>query len=313
MNEILVHQNNELAKINIEEAYTRQLTEQTKRSYVQTIKEFFGKNNINDITVEEMQAVTPDMVNQYAHNLLYNGLSKATINKKLSALHNFYKFLCRRMVGVCAYNPFSTDEGAIRFKHTTKTYSDKRALSPEEVHLLFQSAKDTEGIVGTRDLLILMLLATTGARRAELCGIKIGDIHTNNGKKIIEILGKGNKTRIIVLSKGVEELIDKYLVARGLTYKDKEMPLITSHSHRSEPNEFITTNTIYRAVKTHADRAGIDADTISPHNLRHTFATVSYKELGISKDSLQELMGHSSSATTQRYIAASNMINDTDG
>lgn len=306
-NSILVHLNMEIAVRNIEDLYTNTLTEETKRSYMQTIKEFFNVQELHMISVEDMQRVTPDMANAYAHALLDKGISKATINKKLSALQNFYKFLCRRNIGIMTYNPFSTDEGAIRFKNASKDYSNKRVLSAQEVKALFDSAKSEEGIVGLRDLLILEMLATTGMRRAEICGIKIGDIKLNLGKKIIEITGKGDKTRMIVVSNKVDKLITDYLDARGVTYQDKDLPLITTHSPRGT-GEPMTPNTVYRVVKKHADNAGIDADSISPHALRATYATTVYDQLDMNVNTIRELMGHSSVATTQRYIKSVNMI-----
>lgn len=306
-NSILVHSNMEIAPVSIENLYTNTLTAETKRSYVQTIKEFFGVDDLSKISIEDMQKVTPDMANEYAHRLLNNGIHKATINKKLSALQNFYKFLCRRSIGIMSYNPFSTDEGCIRFKNASKDYSDKRVLSSKEVKALFDSARNTEGIKGIRDLLILELLATTGMRRAEICGIKIGDIKLNLGKKIIEITGKGDKTRMIVVSKAVDKLIDQYLNARGITYKDKDQPLLTTHSPRGTGKP-MTTNTVYRAVKEHADNAGIDADSISPHALRATYATTVYDELDMDVNTIRELMGHSATQTTIRYIKSVNMI-----
>lgn len=306
-NSILVHSNMEIAPVNIEDLYTNTLTAETKRSYMQTIKEFFEVNELSQISIEDMQKVTPDMANEYAHRLLDKGIHKATINKKLSALQNFYKFLCRRNIGICSYNPFSTDEGAIRFKNASKDYSDKRVLSAEEVKALFESARNTEGIKGVRDLLILELLATTGMRRAELCGIKIGDIKLNLGKKVIEITGKGDKTRMIVVSGNVDKLIDQYLTARGVTYQDKDLPLLTTHSPRSTGKP-MTANTVYRAVKEHADNAGIDADSISPHALRATYATTVYDNLDMDVNTIRQLMGHSSQNTTIRYIKSVNMI-----
>ena len=306
-NSILVHSNMEIVPVNIEDLYTNTLTAETKRSYMQTIKEFFQVDDLGKISVEDMQRVTPDMANEYAHRLLDKGIAKSTINKKLSALQNFYKFLCRRTIGICSYNSFDTAEGCIRFKNASKDYSDKRVLSSEEVNRLFESARNTEGIKGIRDLLILELLATTGMRRAEICGIKVGDIKLNLGKKIIEITGKGDKTRMIVVSKNVDKLIDQYLDARGITYKDKDQPLVTTHSPRGTGKP-MTTNTVYRVVKEHADNAGIDADTISPHALRATYATTIYDQLDMDVNTIRELMGHSSQATTQRYIKSVNMI-----
>lgn len=307
MTNIMEHRNYELQPVQLEDMYTKTLTEETKRSYMQTIKEFFGVEELNQISIQDMQSVTPDVANDYAHKLLAKGLKKATINKKLSALQSFYKFLCRRAIGVMPYNPFDPAEGSIRFKNASKDYSDKRVLSAEEVKGMFESARNTDGITGIRDLLVLELLATTGMRRAEICSINVGDIKLNLGKKIIEITGKGDKTRMIVLSGSADRLIDKYLDARGVSYSDKDEPLIVAHGNRANGSR-LTTQGIYRIVKQHAEQAGIDADTISPHCLRATYATTVYDQLDMNVNDIRELMGHSSVATTQRYIKSANMI-----
>ena len=307
MNNIMEHRNYELQPVQLEDMYTKTLTEETKRSYMQTIKEFFGVDELNQISIQDMQSVTPDDANNFAHKLLEKGLKKATINKKLSALQSFYKFLCRRAVGVMTYNPFDPSEGSIRFKNASKDYSDKRVLAPEEIKKMFESAKNTPGVAGIRDLLVLELLATTGMRRAEICGINVGDIKLNLGKKIIEITGKGDKTRLVVLSGSADKLIDEYLAARKLTYNNKDKPLIVAHGNRANEQRLTTTG-IYRIVKQHASQAGIDADTISPHCLRATFATTVYEKLNMNVNDIRELLGHAASSTTQRYIKSVNMI-----
>lgn len=304
---------NEIAEMNMYDLYTNTLTPMTKKNYISTIKSFFGVNELSEISIQMLQSVTPDIANWWAHKQLEEGVAKSTINNKLSGLHSFYKFLCRRNVAIMTYNPFSTDEGCIRFKNTTKAYSDKRALAPHEITKLLRAVnvKETSGIdkiVAYRDLVVLQILTTAGLRRAELANVKIGDIKKNQGKYTIEVLGKGNKTRFMVLASQVKYNIDNYLKLRGVSYEDKNLPLVISHSSNADPTKHVNTMTIYRIVKKYADMAGLDADSIAPHNLRHTFATTAYSELGVDKDSLQELMGHSSSATTQRYIHATNMI-----
>lgn len=306
--ELITTTKNELQQLNLYNMYTNTLTPLTKANYISTIKEFFGTNDLSKITIEQIQSVTPDMANVYAHQLLANGNAKSTINRKLSALANFYDFLCRIDIRVMIFNPFSPKQGCIRFKNTTKDYSDKKTLTPQEVSKMFKLAAKEGGIIGIRDLLILQLLVTTGMRRAELCSIKIGDINETGGKHVVSITGKGNKTRIIVIAEHVYELIKKYMEMRNITFQDKNLPLIISHSSNADPTKHIDTTTVYRAVKKYADKAGLDASLISPHNMRHTFATTSYAELGYSKDQLQSLLGHSSATTTQRYIKQVDMI-----
>lgn len=308
MNNILVQENTQLETVNVEEMFTNTLGKETKRAYVQAIKEFFGKDLCN-ITIEDMQAVTPEMANKYAMNLLNNGLKRTSINRKLSALHSFYKFLCRRSVGIMTYNPFDSDEGCIRFKNAQKNYIAKRALVTDEVKTMFDLAKMDNSIIGVRDLLVLELLATTGMRRAEICEIKIGDIQLTQGVYAINIVGKGNKERIIVASNEVMGIINKYMNMRGITMKDKDEYLLVSHANRKSGSGKVSTNMIYRIVKHYAELADIDPDTISPHTLRHTFATQCIG-MGTPIQDVQQLMGHASINTTELYNHSFNIINN---
>ena len=308
MNNILVQENTQLETVNVEEMFTNTLGKETKRAYVQAIKEFFGKDLCN-ITIEDMQSVTPEMANKYAMNLLNNGLKRTSINRKLSALHSFYKFLCRRSVGIMTYNPFDSDEGCIRFKNAQKNYIAKRALVTDEVKTMFDLAKMDNSIIGVRDLLVLELLATTGMRRAEICEIKIGDIQFTQGVYAINIVGKGNKERIIVASNEVMGIINKYMNMRGITMKDKDEYLLVSHANRKSGSGKVSTNMIYRIVKHYAELADIDPDTISPHTLRHTFATQCIG-MGTPIQDVQQLMGHASINTTELYNHSFNIINN---
>lgn len=308
MNNILVQENTQLETVNVEEMFTNTLGKETKRAYVQAIKEFFGKDLCN-ITIEDMQAVTPEMANKYAMNLLNNGLKRTSINRKLSALHSFYKFLCRRSVGIMSYNPFDSDEGCIRFKNAQKNYIAKRALVADEVKTMFDLAKMDNSIIGVRDLLVLELLATTGMRRAEICEIKIGDIQLTQGVYAINIVGKGNKERVIVASNEVMGIINKYMNMRGITMKDKDEYLLVSHANRKSGSGKVSTNMIYRIVKHYAELADIDPDTISPHTLRHTFATQCIG-MGTPIQDVQQLMGHASINTTELYNHSFNIINN---
>ena len=123
----------EVANTDIYELYTNTLTPITKMNYISTIRSFFGVEDLSQITIQDIQSITPDVVNAWANYQLSIGQSKSTINRKLSAMKSFYQFLCRRNVRIMEYNPFSTEEGAIRYKNASKDYSDKRVLEPKEV------------------------------------------------------------------------------------------------------------------------------------------------------------------------------------
>lgn len=309
---VLAH---EVANTNVYELYTNTLSPNTKMNYISTIKSFFGVAELNQITIQDIQSVTPDVANAWANYQLSIGQSKSTINRKLSAMKSFYQFLCRRNIRIVEYNPFSTEEGSVRFKNTTKNYSDKRTLAPQEITKLLKCVKVDEAqgvdrVIALRDLIILEILVTAGLRRAELCGVKLGDVRLNNGTYLIEVLGKGGKTRFMVLAPSIKRNIDEYLRMRGVSLADKQLPLIISHSSNADPAAHVNTSTVYRVVKKYAMEAGLDESTIAPHVLRHTFATTAHSELGLSKDTLQDLMGHASSATTARYIHANDMVSN---
>lgn len=298
----------------VEFEYSRTLTEETRRTYISAIKDFFGASSLEDITVEMMQAVTPFMANDWAERLILGGNSKATVNKKLGALYNFYEFLTRRSVGIMTYNPFSPKEGCIRFKNATKAYSEKRALTASEIHKIISAVdrptdkKDDKYVSCLRDLIVLQLLVTTGMRREELANAKVGDMFVNSGKRVLRIVGKGDKFRFAVIPEPVVENIEEYMNLRGITYKNGEQPIITSHSRRVPVGTFVDTNTIYRIVKKYAKLSGVSVDgDIAPHNMRHTFATTSL-EMGADIADVQDMMGHSSINTTRRYDHVNRVI-----
>lgn len=294
--------------LDVTAAYTCTLTKNTRMSYVNTIKEFFAVRDISEITRYQIQSVTPDVANAWANEMVAAGLSKGTVNRKLSALKNFYTFLCRRHIGWADYNPFDTSEGCIRFKNASKEYSDKRTLTSDEIKHFFntiqkelpESERDPRYIQTLRDLIVCQLLATTGARRDEIANIKIGNLGFDYGRHIATITGKGDKNRIILITEPIWENIKKYLRLRHLTLADTEKPLLIAHSNACTDDNCISGLTVYRIVKKYADLSGLGIDDISPHNFRHTFCTQSL-DMGADLDDVALLMGHATTRTTMRY------------
>lgn len=288
------------------ESYTNTLSPETKRAYLSTIKEFFGVHDLLDIKVDDMKAVTPDMANAWAHILLDKGQAKSTINRKLSAMQNFYGFISRRSIRIAEYNPFETKEGCIRFRGATKSYSQRIALTEEQISAIvtaipqdnFESKADM--LVAKRDYIVMAILITAGLRRAELCSINIGDIIQVDGKYVINVLGKGDKTRMMVLANSIKRKIDEYVNLRGITYDDVDAPLIIGHGTNSDPDAHVSDVTVARIVKRYTKAANIDSRLVSPHTLRHTFCTELLK-MGEDITDVQDLMGHASVSTTRRY------------
>lgn len=160
-------------------------------------------------------------------------------------------------------------------------------LSEEEVRgLLAQpSPSDKEG---ARDLAILELLYGSGLRVSEVCNVRICDI----GEDSLKVMGKGSKERYIPLGECAREAIDHYLVYFRKEAESTE-PLFLGRSRK------ITRFAIWKNIKKYAKAAGIEKE-ISPHTLRHSFAT-HLLEGGADLRMIQEMLGHSSIATTDRY------------
>lgn len=312
MNNLNLHDNNVPSNTVFNPiGYTNTLSDKTKLVYISTILEFFNVNSLEDITIEMMQEVDPDMANAWAVSMLNNGLKKSTINKKMSAMKNFYKFLCRRAVGIMTYNPFDTDEGAVRYKNTIPDASPCKTLSVEEIQSMIAVAGAKKGIEGLRNKIIMNLLWSTGLRREEIASLKIGDIQTQSLKgepcHVFAFHGKGNKLRIGAIADDVYDDILRYIEKRNLSLKDKNEPMFVSHSSNADKTKHINDSTIYRIVKSAAKGAGLDPDDVHPHTLRHTFATRSY-ENGMEVKALKDIMGHSSMNTTNRYIHAQDTL-----
>jgi site-specific recombinase XerD len=287
--------------------YANSLTPNTKRAYVKDVMNFFGVNKIENITLEAITKVNISSAQIFREMLLREGKALSTINRKITSLSNFYRVLCRREIKLMDFNPFDGSEGSVRVRQD-KSYSNTRSLSTDEVKAML--AKTTEeDALAVRNRLIVLFLATSGMRRQEIVLIKIGDIKKNMGKDVVEILGKGGKHRLVVISGTVKALIDKYISMRGLTYKDTNKYLLTSHSTGTNPDNPISTETIRRVIKEVAGDAGIGAETVSPHSLRHTFATQSLL-LGKNMEDVQDMMGHSDIKTTRRYDHTNRVINN---
>lgn len=285
---------------------SKQLTKNTKKAYINDIKDFFGIKNTKDLTIEMVRNVTVTDANIFAEQLYEKGLSTSTINRKLQALSKFYSLLMRRDIRLVEYNPFDPKEGAVRFK--INSYSKSKTLTKEDIELMLKELNSDKSIIGLRNRIILYLLLTTGMRRDEIANIRIGQIKQTQGKYIIEFTGKGRKERFVVLAKEIKQMIDEYLNKRGISYNDKDLPLFISHSTNADPTKPITTETIYQLIKSLSKKAGLD-ESISPHDFRHTYVTQSI-EMGIPLETIQDRVGHSDIKTTRRYDHTLRIIKD---
>ena len=199
--------------------------------------------------------------------------------------------ICRASIACRVYFRFLTREGVISRDVAAHLESPRlwqlipEILSVEEVEQLLL-ASDTSSCTGARDAAILGTLYATGIRVSELCGLNIDDV----GDCALRVFGKGEKERVVPIATVALGKIDAYLQFR----EDKESALFLTRRGKR-----IDRSGVWSLVKSAAKKAGI-GKSISPHTLRHAFAT-HLLENGADLRIIQEMLGHASVATTERY------------
>jgi len=236
---------------------------------------------------QRLLAVDVDEARIYLAYLNEKGYSKATIARKLATLRSFYKFLVK--TSRCSSNPLT----AIRTPKQDKKLP--RFLEYEEVKRLIETPP-TDSWLGARDRAILETLYSTGIRVSELVALNMDDIDFLS--EVIHIRGKGKKERITPISSSALQAIQHYMEfrnkrAQNNSHFDARVLFVNKHGQR------LSTRSVRRKMDKYLKVAGLDP-AISPHTLRHSFATHMLNN-GADLRSVQELLGHQSLSTTQVY------------
>lgn len=203
--------------------------------------------------------------------------------------------VCRILVSVKVFFRFLKREGEMevdlsRYFDTPKLWQlIPEVLSVEEVDALLLQPK-TDDPIGARDKAILELLYATGMRVSEICSLSLNDLNDRD----VLVSGKGKKERIVPVGKKAQEAIDHYLLNFRGAMQENHAPIFVSA--RGKPIDRIT---IYQRIKIYARAAGIHK-TISPHTLRHSFAT-HLLDNGADLRLIQDMLGHVDIGTTDRY------------
>jgi integrase/recombinase XerC len=223
-------------------------------------------------------------VRRWIVNLVDKGLTNKSINRKISSLNTFYKFLQRTKV--LESNPLARHK-ALKVSKTLQV-----PFSEDEIDTVLNTIP-TDTFEGLRDKLIVELFYTTGMRRIELVQLQISDIDFH--QKRLKVLGKRNKERLIPLLATVVDTIEMYLKERQtLEHKvDVKDLFITKKGKRVYPE------LVYRVINTYFKKISTKVKT-SPHILRHSFATHLLNK-GADLNAVKELLGHTSLAATQVY------------
>ncbi len=262
-------------------AVERGASPHTLRSYAADLREF--RRFLDGRSVADVRKVDVRLIRAYLAALHERRLSKATVARKLASIRSWLRFLTRR--GMIAFNP-GRQVRSPRLGRRLPSFLPK----DEATGLLDQAPEDSEP--GWRDHALLELLYATGLRVAECCGLDRNDL--DRGQGTVRVLGKGNKERVVPVGETALDAVEAYLRLRG----DGVGPLF-----RNVRGGRLTVRSVHRIVKARARLAGI-SQRVTPHTLRHTFATHMLGE-GADLRLIQELLGHSRLSTTQRYTHVS--------
>lgn len=246
---------------------------------------FFESFLSNEYDDDNLITVNYNQIRSWVVSLSDDGISNSSINRKISSLKSFYKFLLKT----------KQIESSPLLKHKALKFPKKIQIpfSEKELDMVLNQIVYKEGFEGIRDKLIVDLFYTTGIRRTELINLKTQNIDLSN--YTIKVLGKRNKERIIPILTIIGEQIKKYLTERSSIQdvKDDEYFFILLNGVK------LNDSFVYRLINYYFSNVSEKVKK-SPHILRHTFATHLLNN-GADINSVKELLGHSSLASTQVY------------
>lgn len=261
--------------------YERNYSEETEKSYRVDLLQFEEFANECELQLKDVNSNT---IREWVVQMMDKGMSASSINRKLSALRSFYKYLLKQ--GTITVDPMRKISGPKKKKPLPVFVKEK------EMDRLLDDIDFGDSFEGHRDKLIIQLFYETGMRLAELVGLDDSDV--DFAAKVIKVTGKRNKQRIIPFGEELAKAMQDYLAKRNQTISALSGAFITK----------VNGGRIARSVVQNIVRENLSKVTTikkrSPHVLRHTFATSMLNhqaELG----AIKELLGHESLATTEVY------------
>ncbi|WP_265823610.1 site-specific tyrosine recombinase/integron integrase [Geovibrio ferrireducens] len=270
---ILYLKNEKNASEHTIKAYSGDLTE---------LAEYLETEKINDV-----KSVDFFILRGFAASLFDRDISKSTAERKIACLKSFFKFLHKKGI--------TDDNHARMLKFPKKEKKAFNVFNIDDLLNLLELPDKTEA-AGMRDALILELMYGTGVRVSELTGLNISDVDLRGMR--MRVRGKGKKERIIPLGDILGELIAEYMRVRADVpaeghYPKDDAVFLNKYGTR------LTERSVGRIVEKYLKEAGLPPD-FSPHSFRHSFAT-HLLEGGADLRTIQELLGHESLSTTQKY------------
>jgi integrase/recombinase XerC len=277
--------------------YERNVSEHTLRNYMSDLEQFHdhicpidAAGNRRYVDIKQVDHIT---IREYLSKLYQGKRKKTSVARKLATLRTFFKFLCREEV--VELNP-------ARLVATPRLEKKlPKVLSVDDI-IRFIETPDLETVLGKRDRAILEMLYATGCRVSELAGINLDDIDFDH--ESIRVRGKGRKERIVPFGSKAKEALQMYMGVRGELLveapEEERDPMALFLNYQGTR---ITTRSVGRMIDKYVQECAMMHD-ISPHSLRHSFAT-HLLSAGADLRAIQELLGHARLSTTQIYTQVS--------
>ena len=235
--------------------------------------------------------VAKETLRRYLARLNEQGLSKRTVSRRMATLRTFYRFLKRE--GHLQENPM----GFLKNPKLEKKLP--MVLDESEMARLLEAPKDDAS--GCRDKAILETLYSTGMRVSELVHLDLDHVDFIGG--VCRVLGKGGKERLCPIGEGALKSIRRYLEAKGDKAKRSDSRVLFANHSTNQRGSRLTDRSVRRIVEKYIEQT-CRRESISPHTLRHSFATHLLNR-GADLRSVQELLGHENLSTTQIYTHVS--------
>jgi len=270
----------------------RNVSRHTEKAYIADIEAFAAFLQKKDLIKDQdgLQSIGTESIRAYLGHLFRQNIKKTTSNRKISSLRAFYKYLIR--IGRIKSNPAEMIKAAKTEKYMPNF------LSVDEIFEVL-NAQDDKTETGLRNRAIVELFYSSGLRLSELAGLNIMDLDLN--QSLVKVRGKGRKERIIPVGVPARQAIQEYLACTGDIRNKAGENVFKKPLFLNVRGKRITTRSIARIVDGATKKSGIGRK-ISPHALRHSFAT-HLLNAGADLRSIQELLGHESLSTTQKYTA----------
>ncbi len=264
--------------------YERRFSPHSIAAYRSDLAQYFEYLN-EAYELDDPTCVRTPMVRSWLVHLLQRSLDPRTVQRKLTVVKGYYRFLCRQ--GLMASNPAAGLQAPRARKRVL------RVLRPEQVVRLLEEGPFEDDFGGWRDRAMLELLYGAGLRRAELIALRVDQVDFN--ERLLRVCGKGDKVRILPLLPRLVGVLERYLRERHAVFGEAPQQLLLTDKGKPMYPMFV-----YRKVKYYLDLVA-QGSRHSPHMLRHAFAT-HLSERGADINAVKELLGHSSLAATQHYL-----------